>query len=143
MKVMASILFSYFATVGFGITLNIPRRALNACGLVGMFGWAAYLLVKEISLGSMLANLLSAFVIGLGSMYLARKKFVPTILLNTPSLVPLVPGGQAYQAVKNFAMHNNMLAINYLVQVALVAGAIAMGLFLAELVGQTVIKLKN
>lgn len=44
-----------------------------------------------------------------------------------------MPGGQAYQMVKNFALGNNSLALSYLLQVVVIAGAIAFGFLLAEL----------
>ena len=143
MEIVISLFFAYLATLGFGILINIPRRALNACGLVGFCGWGMFLLSKAFNLGNMLANLLAAFIIGIASMVLARKIKVPTILLNIPSLVPLVPGGQAYQAVRNFALHNNQTALTFMVEVVLIAGAIAMGLFLAEFIGETILKLKR
>ena len=68
---------------------------------------------------------------------------MPTILFNIPSLVPLVPGGQAYQAVRYFALNDNTVALRYVVQVAMIAGAIAMGFFLAELLGQAYYRLKS
>ncbi|MCP0887212.1 threonine/serine exporter family protein [Ligilactobacillus sp. WILCCON 0076] len=136
-------LFSYLASIAFGVIINIPRRALHACGFVGMFGWLTYMFVKQIEGGVMMANLVSALAIGVCSIFVARWQKMPTILFNIPSLVPLVPGGQAYQAVRFFALNNNILAISYLVQVAMIAGAIAMGFFLSELVGQLYFKISN
>ena len=36
---IVNVVFCYMATVGFGVILNIPRRGLNACGIVGVIGW--------------------------------------------------------------------------------------------------------
>ncbi|MFT9213666.1 MAG: threonine/serine exporter family protein [Liquorilactobacillus nagelii] len=127
----------YLATLGFGIIVNIPHRALNSCGWVGVFGWVTYLALKSLNLGTMLANVGAALVIGLGSMIMARKLKMPMILFNIPSMVPLVPGGQAYRAVRNFAFGNDLKAIYYLVQVTMIAGSIAMGFFIAELIART------
>ncbi|KRM05507.1 hypothetical protein FC89_GL001206 [Liquorilactobacillus ghanensis DSM 18630] len=127
----------YLATLGFGIIVNIPHRALNSCGWVGVFGWITYLALKSLNLGTMLANVGAALVIGLGSMIMARKLKMPMILFNIPSMVPLVPGGQAYRAVRNFAFGNDLKAIYYLVQVTMIAGSIAMGFFIAELIART------
>ena len=129
MNLLINILFSYLASVGFGVLLNIPRKALNGCGIIGVLGWMVYLFIKHLDLGNMLANLLAAFAIG-----------VTAII---PSLVPLVPGGQSYRAIRYFALGNNSLAIEYLVQVGMIAGAIAMGFFLAELVGQVYFKIRT
>jgi len=58
------------------------------------------------------------------------------ILFNIPAIVPLVPGGQAYQMVKNFALGQNDTAFNYLLQVVMISGAIAFGFLLSELVNR-------
>ena len=140
MTTIISIALSYLATVAFGILINIPRKALHSCGLVGAFGWAIYLAIKAITFGVMLANVCSAFAIVIGAMMAAQRHRMPMILFNIPSLVPLVPGGQAYRAVQNFALGNNDLAIEYLIQVTMIAAAIAMGFLVAEIIAQAYFK---
>ena len=61
---IVNVVFCYMATVGFGVILNIPRRGLNACGIVGVIGWLVYVCIKDCFSSSMLANLLAAFSIG-------------------------------------------------------------------------------
>lgn len=137
---LMQIICCYLATLGFGIIVNIPHRALNACGWVGVLGWLTYLCLKQLNSGTVLANLIAALVIGLSSMIMAKRAKMPMILFNVPSLVPLVPGGQAYKAVRNFAFGHDLLAINYLVQVTMIAGSIAMGYFISELIARTYFK---
>ena len=138
---IVNVVFCYMATVGFGVILNIPRRGLNACGIVGVIGWLVYVCIKDCFSSSMLANLLAAFSIGMGAMFCARFKKMPMILFNIPSLVPLVPGGQAYRAVRYFAIGKNDLALSNLVQVGMIAGSIAVGFFLSEFVSQVYFKI--
>ncbi|WP_057895361.1 threonine/serine exporter family protein [Liquorilactobacillus oeni] len=141
MGIVVHIVCSYLATLGFGILLNIPHRALNSCGWVGVLGWMAYLLGTHINAGTMLANVMGALIIGLSSMVMARRLKMPMILFNIPSLVPLVPGGQAYKAVRSFAVGNDLGAINYLVQVIMIAASIAMGFFISELIARAYFRL--
>lgn len=143
MQIVINIVFSYLSAVGFGVILNVPRKALNGCGCVGVLGWLIYKFMMNQHAGMVLSNLTAALAIGLSSMFIARFKKMPMILFNIPSLVPLVPGGQAYRAVRNFAFGNNSEAIVYLVQVVLIAGSIAMGFFLAELVSRVYFKFRN
>ena len=35
-------ILAYLATAGFGVLLNIPRRAVNLSGWVGAAGWVTY-----------------------------------------------------------------------------------------------------
>lgn len=136
-------LFSYIATMGFGILINIPHNALLACGTVGSLGWMTFILIFHFNLGMMLASLGGAFVVGLGSSVMAHWKKEPMILFNVPGMVPLVPGSQSYKAIYNFAFGKNSLALHYLVQVGMIAGAIAMGFFLAELATKIYFQVKS
>lgn len=138
--ILLQICFSYLATVGFAVTLNIPRSALNVCGLIGVLGWMTYKFLYLGHTGMILANLGAALVIGVGSVIAARLKHKPMILFNVPSLVPLVPGGQAYRAVYYFAFKNDELALRFLVEAGMIAGALAMGFFLSELLAQVYFK---
>ncbi|BDP74471.1 hypothetical protein EfmAA96_22560 [Enterococcus faecium] len=47
-------------------------------------------------------------------------------------MVPLVPGGLAYQAVRNLVTESYREAAHYAVQAIMIAGAIALGLVLSE-----------
>ena len=137
---LMQIICCYLATLGFGIIVNIPHRALNACGWVGVLGWLTFLGLRTINAGTILSNLLAALMIGLSSMVMAKKLRMPMILFNIPSLVPLVPGGQAYNAVRSFAFGHDLQGIDYLVQVLMIAGSIAMGFFIAELFARAYFK---
>ncbi len=69
-------------------------------------------------------------------MYAAQYKKMPMVIFNIPSLVSFVPGGQAYQMIRNFAIGQTQTAWSFLVQVVVIAGAIAMGFVLGELYHQ-------
>ena len=46
-----------------------------------------------------------------------------------PGIIPLVPGGLAFDATKNLVLLDFSKAINTMLEVTLIAGAIALGLF--------------
>ncbi|VDG21311.1 integral membrane protein [Lactobacillus plantarum JDM1] [Lactiplantibacillus mudanjiangensis] len=130
-------LLAYLATAGFGVLLNIPRRAVNLSGWVGAAGWLTYevlfqLLPTTVDIKLAIGNLVAAVVIGVASGLAARYKQMPMIIFNIPSLVPLVPGGQAYRVVRNLVTGHPQLATHYLSQVVIIAGVIAIGFLIAE-----------
>lgn len=141
LKLFADLVLTYIGTVTFGILLNVPRRALNLGGWIGTLSFLAYRLCMMASMGIAVANLLGALIIGILSMQAARYKRMPVINFNIPALVPFVPGGQAYQMIKNFALGNVSEAMSFLLQVAIIAGSIAFGFLLAELVNRMQAKL--
>ncbi|WP_083210458.1 threonine/serine exporter family protein [Fructilactobacillus lindneri] len=136
MHLLIVILGVYVATLGFAILINVSPKALNLGGLVGVAGYLVYLAYFTFIGGYVGANVFGAFTIGICGMLAAKYKKMPVIIFNIPVLVPLVPGGQAYQVMKYVAMNRPHLAFFYLMQVLMIAGALAMGFLLSELVIQ-------
>ncbi|USS88426.1 threonine/serine exporter family protein [Fructilactobacillus hinvesii] len=123
----------YIATIGFALLINVSPRALNLGGIVAVAGYLVYLAYQSLGGGYVGGNVFGAFTIGICGMMAARYKKMPVIVFNTPALVPLVPGGQAYQVMKYIAMNQPHMAFYYLIQVVMIAGSIAMGFLLSEL----------
>jgi Uncharacterized conserved protein len=104
LKLITDLILTYIGTVTFGVLMNVPRRSLNLGGWIGTVSFLAYRLCMAANLGIAVANLLGTLIIGILSMQAARYKRMPVINFNIPALVPFVPGGQAYQMIKNFAL---------------------------------------
>ena len=142
MIMIVELFFAFIATVGFGIIINIPHRALVVAGLIGTVAWLIYWAIVNMKLGLALSNLTAAVAIGILSDVAARKMKMPMLIFNIPSLVPLVPGGQAYQMVRNIALGNVAQGVHFLTQVIEITGSIAIGFLLAELLNKLWKKLK-
>lgn len=134
MEVLIHCLFSYLSTVTFGIVTNVPKKLLNACGITGAVGWMVYWSTKNLEAGVIFANFLGAIGIGLLSIYFSRKKKMPMTIFNIPSLVPLVPGGPAYQAVRSIVLGDYVLGFHSIIKVIMTAGAIAAGFMVTGIV---------
>ncbi|MGM0217290.1 threonine/serine exporter family protein [Enterococcus sp. AZ126] len=134
MEVVIHCLFSYLSTVTFGIVTNVPRKVLNACGITGAVGWMIYWSTKNMDSGDIFANFLGAMGIGLLSIYFSRRKKMPMTIFNIPSLVPLVPGGPAYQAVRNIVLGDYIGGAHSIIKVIMTAGAIAAGFMVTGIV---------
>ena len=92
LEIVINVVFSYLASAGFALTINVPHRALNFSGISGVVAWMAYWFCFRAGMGRMLSNLLGAFLIGILSLFFARIKKCPVTVFNIPALVPLVPG---------------------------------------------------
>ncbi|EAE4357988.1 threonine/serine exporter [Listeria monocytogenes] len=136
--IIIQLVLSYVATVTFAIITNVPKRALNACGITGTFGWMAYWTLMQMDSGTGASSLDGAFVVAVLSHFFAKHKKMPITIFNVPGIVPLVPGGLAYQAVRNFVLGDYTEAIGFSVQVTVVAGAIAAGLMLSEVFNHSI-----
>jgi uncharacterized membrane protein YjjB (DUF3815 family) len=127
MGTIGQLVLAYIAVLGFGLIINIPHQALNVAGWIGTLTWGGYLIVQAFDGGVVLGSLIGSVGIGVLSSLAARYKKMPAIIFNIPSLVSFVPGSQAYQMVRNFAL-----------QVIMITGAIALGFLLAELLNRLI-----
>ncbi len=139
MELIFHLLFSFLATVTFGIITNIPRKALVACGITGMTGWMIYyVLTQTFDASQTFANFLGTVGLGIASIFFSRYKKMPMIIFYIPSLVPLVPGGPAYQAVRSILLGNIDDGLQLILKVVFTAAAIAAGFMVTSLLERIV-----
>ncbi|AVK62114.1 threonine/serine exporter [Lactobacillus sp. CBA3605] len=138
MHIVGQLVLAYLAVLGFGLIINIPRRALNLAGWIGTLTWGCYLIVQATNGGVVLGSFIGSVGIGVLSNLAAHYKKMPSIIFNIPSLVSFVPGSQAYQMVRNFALGKYNVAVGFMLQVVVITGAIALGFLIAELLNRSI-----
>lgn len=143
LQLLGQTILAYISVFAFGIILNIPRRTLNRAGIVGASAWLIYQLVFFLTQDMLNKNwrifvgtLLASIVIGIMSLTMSRAQKVPVLIYNIPGIFPLVPGAQAYQVVRNLVAGNREIAAENLELLVIIAGAIVIGFWMAELVNQ-------
>lgn len=132
---------SFIASAGFAILFNAPKRILIQCGLVGMIGWTIYYLSVDSGTDIVPATAFSAVIVALLSHISAKVFKTPIIIFNVAGIIPLVPGGVAYNAMRNFVENNYDVGVQLSAQVLLIAGSIAFGLMFSEVLNQILNKL--
>lgn len=137
MSLILHSLASFVAAAAFGILFNAPRRTLLQCGISGMLGWAAYYLLA-VPFNAIFATVSATFIVGLVSLIFARVYKEPVILFSVSGIIPLVPGGLAYDAMRNFVENEYDIAVQLAAQALLISGSIAIGLILSEVMNQVV-----
>ncbi|BCU51687.1 membrane protein [Staphylococcus auricularis] len=125
---------SFIATLLFSILFNAPRRLLAACGFVGAIAWVIYKFTLDMDLGKVMAAFLGSFILALMSHIMSRHYKRPVIIFIVPGLIPLVPGGLAYEATRFLVSNQYTHAVNTFLEVTLISGAIAFGVLCAEIV---------
>ncbi|WP_153730287.1 threonine/serine exporter family protein [Sporosarcina obsidiansis] len=140
MYVLIQGLLSFFAALGFGIIFNAPRKMLFHCGLVGGAGWLIYLQCNAWWTDPVKASFLGAFTVSVLAHLFAKAFRMPMIIFSVAGIIPLVPGGLAYNAMRHVVEHDYLQAIPIASQAFMVSGAIAMGLVFAEVMIQLLFK---
>ncbi len=140
MNLVLHFITSFIASAAFGILFNAPKRNLLQCGLSGMLGWAAYVLL-DYRLDTIYATVAATIIVGVVSQIFARTCKKPVIIFSVSGIIPLVPGGMAYDAMRNFVEKEYNTAIQLAAQAFLISGSIAIGLVVSEVLNQIITKI--
>ena len=136
MEILAQLATSFIATTAFGIIFNSPKRLLLQCGITGMAGWMIYYISVSLEMEIIPATCIAAFVVSIISQLLAKIYRTPIIVFSVAGIIPLVPGGLAYDAMKHVVLDQYNTAVQLSMQAFMISGAIAFGLVFAEVVNQ-------
>ncbi|MDC3416913.1 threonine/serine exporter family protein [Aquibacillus salsiterrae] len=140
--VIEQLLTSFFAAAGFGVLFNAPKKTLIQAGVVGMLGWIIYYMLVYYGVDAVPATVLASVVIAILSQLFAKMYRTPIIIFNVSGIIPLVPGGLAYDAMRNFVENDYSTAVQYAAKAFLISGAIAIGLVFSEVINQMIRKSK-
>ncbi|MCP3738464.1 threonine/serine exporter family protein [Rossellomorea sp. BNER] len=143
MSIIEQLVTSFIASAGFGIIFNVPKESLLKCGFVGMVGWIAYILLSNGGIDIVLATVIASFIVAVISQYFAKTYKTPIIIFTVAGIIPLVPGGLAYDAMRNFVENDYNMAINLAAKAFMISGSIAMGLVFSEAINQAIRKSKQ
>lgn len=133
---IAQLVTSFIASAAFGILFNVPKNTLFQCGFVGMVGWLLYYWLVVSTVDSIIATLAAAFLIAIISQMFAKLYKTPIIIFSVSGIIPLVPGGLAYDAMRNFVSNDYSMAVQLAAKAFMLSGAIAMGLVFSEVMNQ-------
>lgn len=127
-------LISFISTTLFSILFNAPKRLLLPCGFVGSMGWLIYIFTFNLELGKVAASFTGSLILGIMSHTMSRHFKRPVIIFIVPGIIPLVPGGAAYEATRQLVTNDYTNAVNTFLEVTLISGAIAFGILVAEII---------
>ncbi|GGJ91536.1 membrane protein [Lentibacillus kapialis] len=139
--ITAQLITSFIAAAGFGVLFNAPKRALIQCGIVGMSGWILFYSLSTAGMDIVPATVFGAILAGILSQICARMFKMPVIIISVSGIIPLVPGGVAYDAMRHFVENDYYTAVQLSAKVMLLAGAIAIGLMFSEVANQIMRKM--
>ena len=127
---------SFMAVICFSIVLGVPKKFLVLTGITGAIGWIAFLIcTSTFNFSMIMASLISAIVIAIVSMILSRIFKIIVTVFFVPGILPIVPGVSLYRMVYNILTRNMELVKHYFFETLLIAGAIAMSIFIIESIG--------
>lgn len=138
MTIVAQLATSFIASTAFGVMFNAPKPSLLKGGLVGMTGWIIYFLMERSGVDAIIATVTASFFIAVISQVFAKLYRTPVIIFSVAGIIPLVPGGLAYDAMRNFVENDYNTAINLAAKAFMISGSIAVGLVFSEVINQII-----
>ena len=90
------------STVCFGVTFQVPRRHMLACGVGGGVGWLCYVLCQAAGCSAAIATFLAALPLTLACRLFAIRFRAPVTLFLLCGIFPLVPGAGIYYTAYYF-----------------------------------------
>lgn len=130
-------LLSFIATACFGVVFNAPTKVIPYCGFIGAVCWSMYyMLTSWKGIEMIQATFVSAFIVAVIAHLLARTRKLPVIVFSVSGIIPLVPGGTAYNTMRNIVEQDYLTGMQNGMLVFMISGAIAMGLVFAEVIMQ-------
>lgn len=138
MEYVIHIILSFIATATFAIIFNAPKNILFHCGLVGAIGWGIYLVFTNHGVDIVPASFAGAFVIAIVAHIYAKRFKTPMLIFSVAGIIPLVPGGMAYNTMRHVVEKDYTQSIEFAVKTSLITGAIVMGLVFAEVFMQLI-----
>lgn len=139
---IVQLITSFVAAAAFAILFNAPKKSLIKCGLVGMAGWFVYITLVDYSFDAVIASFFAAFIVAVISQIFAKVYKTPIIIFSISGIIPLVPGGIAYDAMRHFVVNDYNSAIQLAAKAFMISGAIAVGLVISEVLNQIILKIK-
>jgi uncharacterized membrane protein YjjB (DUF3815 family) len=140
--IIEQLLMSFIASAAFAILFNVPKGTLLQCGFVGMLGWLLYISFLNVPVDPILATMIASFVVAVTSQFFAKIYKTPIIVFSVSGIIPLVPGGLAYDAMRNVVENQYDPAVQLAAKAFMLSGAIAMGLVFSEVINHLIRKLR-
>lgn len=121
-------LCAFLACVGFTLVFNIHGAGKLIAGVGGALGWLVYLLAGS----GIFAAFLAAAAIGVFAEVMSRVRRCPVTGYVLVALLPLVPGGGVYYAMRHCVAGETDQFLSTLLHTFGMAAALAVGAMLAS-----------
>ena len=131
-EIILPCIFSFIASIAFGIQFNIRFLHIVAAGIGGIVSQFIFLLLEYNGADEMLCYFTAACAISVYSELLARFIKVPVNMYLVIAIIPLVPGWYIYQTMLDLIKNDINGFVTECVRTFEIAGSVAMGIFVVS-----------
>lgn len=128
--IIIQMLMASMSCMFFAIIYNTPKKELIFCWLFGGIGYAVYYwLFKFYNIGT-LSNFFGAFVIAVLSRFVSIRRQIPVMVYILPSVFPLAPGGNMYNACYSLIVNDYNKSILETIKCIKIVGMCVIGILI-------------
>lgn len=99
-------IFAAIPAVGFGMVFNVPKHTLIYCAYGGAIAYSSRAFLQGFDVPLELATFLASTIVGIIALKWSRKYHIPRPVYTIASIIPLLPGTFAFNAMINLIYMN-------------------------------------
>ncbi len=129
MELLMHFIYGFFATFGFALIFQTPKRAVIISSIIGGIGWIInkYLGILE---NTVVSTIVAALTIGILSAISSIVIKCPNLVIYLPAIIPLVPGGGMYYSMSYLINLDYGNFTTKVLETLVIAMTMATGIFL-------------
>jgi|LGOV01.1.fsa_nt_gb uncharacterized membrane protein YjjB (DUF3815 family) len=137
---MLHFIYAFFASVGFSVLFNIPRKEMIYAGIAGAIGWTFYEQLQVYGVSPIFTSFVGALFVGILAEIFAKIRKMPATVFVVPGIIPLVPGYGLYFSMLSIIEKNYNEAIRVGFETIMIAVVIASAIILSTTFGKLIRK---
>lgn len=98
--------FAAIPAVGFAMVFTVPKSTLIYCAYGGAIAYTSRSFLVDQGIPIEIATFFASTIVGLVALYWSRKYIVPRPAYTIASIIPLLPGTFAFEAIINLISMN-------------------------------------
>lgn len=142
LELLMQFFLGFLISFGFAIFFNAPKNSLLAGSFIGGITWIIYIFVNNLNQDKVLATLVAATVMALMADYSSKKYKMPATVFIYTGMIPLIPGYSLYYTMHHIVIKDYLVGAKSALDTLLIAGAIALGIFLASVFSDSIKRVK-
>lgn len=141
---LIQLISAFIGTAAFAVLFGVPRRYYADCGLCGMLGWVAYLLLlRQSDASSVEATFFATMIVALSAYFFAQLRKCPVIVFLVCGIFPLVPGAGVFWTSYNVVSDQLYAALNSGFMAVKLTFAIVFGIIIVTEVRRRIVQLRK
>lgn len=133
-QLLIRLITSFTCSVSFAVIFKIAPKHLIYGGICGLVTYLVYYTFEFFGFSLFVAALTSTMFTALFAEVTSRLRHAPTIVFLIPGVIPTVPGGALYNAVRYLLVDDLTLAYKYLFDTLQVGLGIAGGIVIISII---------